>query len=107
MRLPPSILRVLSGKGITKPTQIQMQGLPVALAGRDMIGIANTGSGKTLVFALPMIMIALQVWWHCTTAREGGLCNAMHAMLHVHRHMLRTMCTHSVMEAWPAMAVAR
>ena len=37
------------------------QGLPVALSGRDMIGIAFTGSGKTLVFCLPMIMIALQV----------------------------------------------
>lgn len=37
-----------------------MQGLPVILAGRDMIGIAFTGSGKTLVFALPMVMAALQ-----------------------------------------------
>jgi superfamily II DNA/RNA helicase len=40
---------------------IPLQGLPVALAGRDMIGIAFTGSGKTLVFSLPMIMVALQV----------------------------------------------
>ena len=38
----------------------QVQGLPVALSGRDMIGIAFTGSGKTLVFSLPMIMIALE-----------------------------------------------
>ncbi len=37
-----------------------MQGLPVILSGRDMIGIAFTGSGKTLVFSLPMIMLALQ-----------------------------------------------
>ncbi|KAG2292355.1 hypothetical protein Bca52824_039024 [Brassica carinata] len=43
-----------------KPTPIQVQGLPVILSGRDMIGIASTGSGKTLVFVLPMIMIALQ-----------------------------------------------
>ena len=42
------------------PTPIQIQGLPVILAGRDMIGVAFTGSGKTLVFALPMIMLALQ-----------------------------------------------
>ncbi len=41
----------------------QMQGLPVILSGRDMIGIAFTGSGKTLVFALPMLMAALQVGW--------------------------------------------
>lgn len=73
MRLPPAILRVLSGKGITKPTQIQMQGLPVALLGRDMIGIANTGSGKTLVFALPMIMISLQVGLARQRGTHAGL----------------------------------
>ena len=37
-----------------------MQGLPVALAGRDMIGIAFTGSGKTLTFSLPLVMAALE-----------------------------------------------
>ena len=37
-----------------------MQGIPVLLSGRDMIGVAFTGSGKTLVFALPMIMMAAQ-----------------------------------------------
>ena len=36
------------------------QGIPVLLSGRDMIGVAFTGSGKTLVFALPMIMMAAQ-----------------------------------------------
>ena len=54
MKLPQAILRVLEEKGIHKPTPIQMQGLPVLLSGRDMIGIATTGSGKTLVFSLPM-----------------------------------------------------
>jgi ATP-dependent RNA helicase DDX41 len=57
----PVLRRQLESKGIKKPTPIQMQGLPVALSGRDMIGIAFTGSGKTLVFGMPMIMIALQV----------------------------------------------
>ena len=37
-----------------------MQGLPIILSGRDMIGVAFTGSGKTLVFTLPMLMMALQ-----------------------------------------------
>ncbi len=49
MKLPPAVLRVLASKGIKKPTQIQMQGLPVALSGRDMIGIASTGSGRLLL----------------------------------------------------------
>ena len=59
--MPAAVLRVLESKGIKKPTPIQIQGLPVALSGRDMIGIAFTGSGKTLVFSLPMILISLQV----------------------------------------------
>ena len=46
MRFPPSIRRALDSKGITKPTPIQIQGIPVVLSGRDMIGIAFTGSGK-------------------------------------------------------------
>ena len=60
MRFPPPTLELLKSKGIQRPTPIQVQGLPVALSGRDMIGIAFTGSGKTLVFSLPMIMVALE-----------------------------------------------
>ncbi|KAK3013312.1 hypothetical protein RJ639_008074 [Escallonia herrerae] len=60
MRFPEPILKKLKAKGIVQPTPIQVQGLPVILSGRDMIGIAFTGSGKTLVFVMPLIMIALQ-----------------------------------------------
>ncbi|KAI4387484.1 hypothetical protein MLD38_005312 [Melastoma candidum] len=60
MRFPEPILRKLKEKGIVQPTPIQVQGLPVVLSGRDMIGIAFTGSGKTMVFVLPMIMMSLQ-----------------------------------------------
>ena len=60
MKLPPPILAALAEKGITAPTPIQAQGLPFALAGRDVVGIAFTGSGKTLVFSLPMVLWALQ-----------------------------------------------
>uniref|UniRef100_A0A1I8F2Q3 RNA helicase n=1 Tax=Macrostomum lignano TaxID=282301 RepID=A0A1I8F2Q3_9PLAT len=47
-------------KGIEKPTPIQVQGLSTVLSGRDMIGIAFTGSGKTLVFSLPLIMFCME-----------------------------------------------
>ncbi|KAJ6996178.1 DEAD-box ATP-dependent RNA helicase 35A [Populus alba x Populus x berolinensis] len=60
VRFPEPILKMLKAKGIVQPTPIQVQGLPVILTGRDMTGIAFTGSGKTLVFVLPLIMIALQ-----------------------------------------------
>ena len=60
MKFPTPILKALAAKGIKKPTPIQMQGLPVALASRDMVGIAFTGSGKTMTFSLPMVMAALE-----------------------------------------------
>ncbi|XP_003384704.3 PREDICTED: probable ATP-dependent RNA helicase DDX41 [Amphimedon queenslandica] len=60
MKFPRPILTALKKKGITRPTPIQIQGLPTALSGRDMIGIAFTGSGKTLVFTLPIVMFCLE-----------------------------------------------
>ncbi|KAF9410172.1 DEAD-box ATP-dependent RNA helicase 35 [Podila epigama] len=60
MKFPQPVLDYLKNKGIKMPTPIQMQGLPVALSGRDMIGIAFTGSGKTLSFTLPLVMRALE-----------------------------------------------
>nr|CAD1822882.1 unnamed protein product [Ananas comosus var. bracteatus] len=60
MRLSDPVLRKIREKGIVRPTPIQVQGLPVVLSGRDMIDIAFTGTGKTLVFVLPLIMAALQ-----------------------------------------------
>jgi ATP-dependent RNA helicase DDX41 len=60
MKFPKPILDSLKEKGINKPTPIQIQGLPAVLGGRDLIGIAFTGSGKTLVFTLPLVMLALE-----------------------------------------------
>ncbi|KAJ1838781.1 hypothetical protein LPJ73_006970, partial [Coemansia sp. RSA 2703] len=60
MRFPEPLLAYLATRNIATPSPIQMQGLPVALAGRDMIGIASTGTGKTLTFSLPLLMRALE-----------------------------------------------
>ncbi|CAN1547464.1 SrmB Superfamily II DNA and RNA helicases [Rhabdaerophilaceae bacterium] len=51
----PSILRALEREGYTKPTPIQAQAIPHVVAGRDLLGIAQTGTGKTAAFALPII----------------------------------------------------
>jgi ATP-dependent RNA helicase DDX41 len=59
-KFPRPVLQKLVEKGIRKPTPIQIQGLAVVLGGRDMIGIAFTGSGKTLVFVLPLLMLAFE-----------------------------------------------
>lgn len=60
MRFPAPILAALAAKKIARPTPVQVQGIPVALSGRDMIGIAFTGSGKTVAFSLPLVMWSLQ-----------------------------------------------
>jgi ATP-dependent RNA helicase RhlE len=51
----PVIQRNLTAKGFIIPSPIQDQTIPLALAGRDVIGIANTGTGKTAAFAVPVI----------------------------------------------------
>ncbi|KAK0730665.1 P-loop containing nucleoside triphosphate hydrolase protein [Lasiosphaeris hirsuta] len=53
--LTQPILDTIEGLGYEKPTPIQMQALPVIMSGRDVIGVAKTGSGKTMAFALPML----------------------------------------------------
>ncbi|CAH8543654.1 unnamed protein product [Schistosoma guineensis] len=59
MCFPKALIDLLKLRGITKPTPIQMQGLPAVLSGRDMIGIAFTGSGKTMVFSIPVILFSM------------------------------------------------
>jgi ATP-dependent RNA helicase DDX5/DBP2 len=53
---PEYVLQEVSRCGFREPTPIQVMGWPIALAGRDMVGIAETGSGKTLAFLLPSIV---------------------------------------------------
>ncbi|KAJ6807699.1 DEAD-box ATP-dependent RNA helicase 24 [Iris pallida] len=53
---PTTLLNAISKQGYEKPTPIQCQALPIVLSGRDVIGIAKTGSGKTAAFILPMIV---------------------------------------------------
>ncbi|XP_010544963.1 PREDICTED: DEAD-box ATP-dependent RNA helicase 24 [Tarenaya hassleriana] len=50
------IMNAIKKQGYEKPTTIQCQALPIVLSGRDIIGIAKTGSGKTAAFVLPMIV---------------------------------------------------
>ncbi len=53
--LSPEILKSVADSGYTTPTPIQAQGIPLVLQRRDLIGIAQTGTGKTASFTLPMI----------------------------------------------------
>jgi ATP-dependent RNA helicase RhlE len=53
--LSPSLLRSIKEKGYETPTPIQASTIPTVLAGRDLMGCAQTGTGKTAAFALPML----------------------------------------------------
>ena len=55
--LSAELLRAVAEQGYTQPTPIQAQAIPVVLAGRDLIGAAQTGTGKTAGFTLPMLQL--------------------------------------------------
>jgi len=53
---PGYVMNEVKAQGFANPTPIQSQGWPMALSGRDVVGIAETGSGKTLTYCLPAIV---------------------------------------------------
>jgi ATP-dependent RNA helicase RhlE len=53
--LDRGLLKALSDEGYSTPTPIQAQAIPPVLEGRDLLGIAQTGTGKTAAFALPIL----------------------------------------------------
>ena len=53
INLPEQILSIIKSKNFDKPTPIQAQSWPIALSGDDMVGLAQTGSGKTCAFVIP------------------------------------------------------
>ncbi len=55
LQLAPQILKALTESGYTTPTPIQAQAIPVVLEGRDLMAGAQTGTGKTAAFALPLL----------------------------------------------------
>jgi ATP-dependent RNA helicase RhlE len=55
LNLSPQILRAVQDAGYTEPTPIQVAAIPHILAGHDLIGIAQTGTGKTAAFVLPIL----------------------------------------------------
>jgi ATP-dependent RNA helicase RhlE len=58
--IDPRILQILEHHHYTIPTPIQHQAIPVALNGNDVVGIAQTGTGKTLAFGIPLVQKILQ-----------------------------------------------
>jgi ATP-dependent RNA helicase RhlE len=65
--LSADLLRAIAEQGYTEPTPIQAQAIPVVLAGRDLLAAAQTGTGKTAGFTLPMLQLLTN-----GTAPQGG-----------------------------------
>ncbi len=62
--IAPRLLDILAQLKFTTPTPIQEKAIPVAIEGKDVIGIAQTGTGKTLAFGIPMIQRIMQTKGH-------------------------------------------
>ena len=70
--LRPELLDGLKALGFTEPTPIQAKAVPEALTGKDLIGSAQTGSGKTYAFTLPMLQKLL-----ADREAEGGVAKGL------------------------------
>ena len=60
LQLVEPILKALANEGYTTPTPIQQNAIPVVLQGRDLLGCAQTGTGKTAAFAIPVLQLLHQ-----------------------------------------------
>lgn len=64
LQLIEPLLKALEQEGYSKPTPIQQQAIPVVLQGRDLLGSAQTGTGKTAAFAIPILQLMEQQKQH-------------------------------------------
>src|SRR5437762_1513291 len=58
--LPATVVKGVRAAGYTEPTPIQQRAIPIILAGRDLVGAAQTGTGKTAAFLLPILARLLE-----------------------------------------------
>ncbi len=73
LELMPALQRAVAEEGYTIPTPIQTQAIPPLLAGRDILGCAQTGTGKTAAFALPLLQHLAQQPGGVTRSRPRAL----------------------------------
>ncbi len=72
LNLSPQILQAIHDAGYTEPTPIQLAAIPPILAGHDVIGIAQTGTGKTAAFVWPILMKLLESRQPAAPAHNGA-----------------------------------
>jgi ATP-dependent RNA helicase RhlE len=57
LNLIAPILEALEAEGYTQPTPVQEESIPIVLQGKDLLGCAQTGTGKTAAFAVPILQL--------------------------------------------------
>src|ERR1700722_9540078 len=72
LNLLAPILQALQTEGNTQPTPIQEQAIPIILERKDLLGCAQTGTGKTAAFALPMLQLLAEDASQLTEGHRGG-----------------------------------
>jgi len=85
--LAPSLVQAAGALGFTTPTTVQQQAIPVVLQGRDLLASAQTGSGKTAAFALPLLQRLLDP---ATTHAQRALPRGIRALIVVPTRELAT-----------------
>lgn len=73
LNLLPPILEAVSKEGYTQPTPIQKASIPIVLQGKDLLGIAQTGTGKTAAFCLPLLQNLVKSKWGLTPKSPRAL----------------------------------
>lgn len=73
MNLPEALTKRIAEMGLTDPTPIQAQAIPHALNGRDVMGLAQTGTGKTAAFGIPLIARLMEEGGHAAPKTARGL----------------------------------
>lgn len=73
LNLLPPILKAVTDEGYTKPTPIQGLAIPIVLSGKDLLGIAQTGTGKTAAFSLPLLQNLTKSQWGLTPKAPRAL----------------------------------
>ena len=91
LNLIEPILRSLNTEGYTTPTPIQEKAIPVALSGRDLLGCAQTGTGKTAAFSIPILQHL-----HATKQSGGKQYNSIKALILTPTHELAIQIDESI-----------
>ena len=96
--LSEEILRAVSERGYTEPTPIQAQAIPVVLSGRDLMGGAQTGTGKTAGFTLPILQLLTATAKPPVPAKPGAVKAPIRALVLIPTRELAAQVEESVRE---------